>query len=84
MSLGMKPDLRITNPVITNHLGEVKNSFKRDSFYPGRICNEMELFPGLKIRYKRKFGLSGVLITGLLCNKRNKIRVRNNVVASSL
>ena len=36
-------------------LESLKNRYKRDSLYPGRIIKEMELF----LAYKREFGLSG-------------------------
>ena len=32
-----------SSPVITHHLGEGRIRYKRDSLYPGKICNEMEL-----------------------------------------
>ena len=42
----LRPLILHSNPVITNHLGEAKICYKRDSLYPERISVEMEFFLG--------------------------------------
>ena len=44
----------------------------------------MELFPAPKIRYKREFGLSGFVITGLPCISTKLMRREKKLVAAPL
>ena len=50
-----------SNPVITNHLGVAKNSYKGESLYPGWIRTEMEFFLASKFALSENLASPGSL-----------------------